>query len=75
MGEVGVDISGYHSKSVEEFTGQSFDYVLTVCDNAKESCPVLPGKAVVIHRSFEDPAAIEDTDDARLGEFRRMRDS
>ena len=57
MREVGIDISGHRSKSVDEFTGQQFDYVLTVCDNAKESCPIFPGKTVTIHHNFEDPAA------------------
>src|SRR5215510_7972971 len=58
MRELGIDISGHRSKNVDEFGGQSFDYVLTVCDNAKESCPVLPGIAVRLHHSFEDPAAV-----------------
>src|SRR5271154_4927409 len=51
MRELGIDISGHRSKSVDEFTGQRFDYVLTVCDNAKESCPVFPGKTVAIHQN------------------------
>ena len=74
MREIGIDISGHRSKSVDEFAGQAFDYVLTVCDNAKESCPVFPGKTVVIHRSFEDPAAVEGSEEARLAVFRRVRD-
>src|ERR1700680_4630880 len=57
MREVDIDISGQHSKSVDVFTGQHFDYVLTVCDHAKESCPIFSGQTVTIHRSFEDPAA------------------
>ena len=57
MRELEIDISGQRSKSVDEFAGQQFDYVLTVCDNAKESCPIFPGKTVTIHRSFDDPAA------------------
>src|SRR3984957_6111153 len=59
MRELGIDISGQRSKSVDEFTGQSFDYVLTVCDNAKESCPVFPGRSAMIHRNFADPATLE----------------
>src|SRR5208283_1539147 len=57
MRELGIDISGQRSKSVDEFAGQSFDYVLTVCDNARESCPIFPGGAVIIHQGFEDPAS------------------
>ncbi|HUE05000.1 MAG TPA: arsenate reductase ArsC [Bryobacteraceae bacterium] len=74
MRELGIDISGHRSKSVDEFTGQSFDYVLTVCDNAKESCPVFPGRSAMIHRSFEDPAAINGSAEERLAVFRRIRD-
>jgi len=74
MGELGIDISGHRSKSVGEFAGQSFDYVLTVCDNARESCPVLPGAAVKIHSNFEDPAAQQGSEEERLALFRRVRD-
>src|SRR5580658_10018105 len=56
MRELGIDISGRRSKSVDEFAGQSFDYVLTVCDNAKESCPIFPGTPITIHQGFEDSA-------------------
>ena len=74
MHELGIDISGHRSKSVDEFAGQRFDYVLTVCDNAKESCPIFPGQTVTIHRNFEDPAAWEGTPEERLAVFRRVRD-
>ena len=74
MLEIGIDISGHRSKSVEEFAGQSFDYVLTVCDNAKESCPVYPGHGNRIHRSFDDPAAIHGSEEERLAAFRRVRE-
>ena len=74
MAELGIDISGHRSKSVEEFTGQRFDYVLTVCDNAREVCPIFPGSAATIHRSFEDPAAVQGTEEERLAAFRRIRD-
>jgi arsenate reductase len=74
MREVGIDISGHRSKGVDEFAGQHFDYVLTVCDNAKESCPIFPGKTVTIHHSFEDPAALQGSDEERLAAFRRIRD-
>jgi arsenate reductase len=74
MRELGIDISGQRSKSVDEFTGQSFDYVLTVCDNARESCPIFPGRSAMIHRNFEDPAALAGSEEERLGLFRRVRD-
>jgi arsenate reductase len=74
MRELGIDISGHRSKSVEELAGQSFDYVLTVCDNARESCPIFPGGDVIIHQSFEDPASLEGSEEQRLALFRRVRD-
>jgi arsenate reductase len=74
MGEVGIDISGHRSKSVDEFGGQTFDYVITVCDNAKESCPVFPATTKRIHWSLEDPAAVKGTEEERLAAFRRVRD-
>lgn len=74
MGELGIDISGHRSKHVDEFAGQKFDYVLTVCDNARESCPVFPDGATAIHRNFEDPAALHGTEEERLALFRRVRD-
>jgi arsenate reductase len=73
MKELGIDISGHRSKHVNEFQGQSFDYVLTVCDNAKESCPVFPSDAKRIHNAFEDPAAFQGTEEERLAVFRRVR--
>jgi len=74
MREVGIDISSHRSKSVEEFVGQEFTYVITVCDNAKESCPVFPGKTQRIHWSFEDPAAAPGSEEERKAVFRRVRD-
>ena len=74
MREIGIDISGQRSKSVDEFAGQEFDYVITVCDNANENCPVFPGKTVRIHWSFDDPAAVVGDRSARLEVFRRVRD-
>ena len=74
MGELGIDISGHRSKSVDEFLGQEFDYVITVCDNANEQCPVFPGQTKRIHWSFEDPAAVQGDEPARLAVFRRVRD-
>ena len=74
MREIGIDISGHRSKSVDEFAGQSFDYVVTVCDHARDNCPVFPGNAQRIHWSLEDPAAVEGDEEARLQAFRRIRD-
>ena len=73
MKEIGIDISGHRSKSVNEFAGQPFDYVVTVCDNARDTCPVFPSGAR-IHWGFEDPAAVEGTEEKRLEAFRRTRD-
>jgi len=74
MREIGIDISNHYSKSVEQFSGQEFDYVITVCDNANEQCPVFPGRTQRLHWSFDDPAAAEGDEDARLAVFRRVRD-
>ena len=74
MKEVGIDTTSHRSKHVDEFAGQDFDYVLTVCDNAKDSCRVFFGKATRLHHSFNDPAAVEGSEEKRLGEFRRVRD-
>src|SRR5271157_5373946 len=74
MREVGIDISGHRSKSVDEFAGQDFDYVITVCDNAKESCPIFPAKTKRIHWSIEDPAAVQGSEEETLTAFRRARD-
>jgi arsenate reductase len=73
-GEVGIDISGHRSKQVAEFAGQDFDYVITVCDNARETYPVFFGKAEKLHHDFEDPAALMGSDEQRLATFRRVRD-
>jgi arsenate reductase len=74
MREVGIDISGHRSKSVDEFAGQDFDYVITVCDNAKESCPLFPAKTKRVHWSIEDPGAVQGTEEEALAAFRRARD-
>jgi arsenate reductase len=72
MSEIGIDIAGSRSKSVDEFAGQEFDYVFTVCDNARESCPLFPGGGKRLHHSFEDPAAAPA--DQQLAVFRKVRD-
>jgi len=74
MGEIGIDISDYRSKSIDEFVGQEFDYVITVCDNANEQCPIFPGKTQRIHWSFEDPAAVQGDNQKRMAVFRTVRD-
>jgi arsenate reductase len=74
MNEIGIDISGHRSKSVDEFGGQAFDYVITVCDNAKESCPVFPAATKRIHWGLDDPAALHGSEAERLAAFRRIRD-
>ncbi|HJP94639.1 MAG TPA: arsenate reductase ArsC [Pyrinomonadaceae bacterium] len=74
MREIGIDISQHCSKSVDDFAGREFDYVITVCDNANEHCPVFPGPAKRIHWSFDDPAAAGGDELARLAVFRRVRD-
>lgn len=75
MREIGIDISGHRSKSVDEFIGREFDYIITVCDNAKETCPVFPGTARRIHQSFEDPPSPgEKSAEETLAIFRRVRD-
>lgn len=74
MAELGIDISSHRSKPVEEFRDTEFRYVVTVCDHARESCPVLPGVAEHIHWSFADPAAVEGSEQERRDAFRRIRD-
>jgi len=74
MRELGIDISEHRSKSVEEFARREFDAVITVCDSARESCPVFFGSAKRLHHSFEDPAALDGSEQERLASFRRVRD-
>jgi arsenate reductase (thioredoxin) len=77
MAEAGVDISGYRSKNVAEVMGVPFDYVVTVCDHAREACPVFPGRAKVVHVGFDDPpwlARDAKSEEEALGHYRRVRD-
>lgn len=74
MSELGIDISQHRSKSVDEFAGETFDYVLAVCDHANETCPVLPGHMKRLHHNFEDPAGVSGSEQERLAAFRRVRD-
>ncbi len=72
LGEAGIDATGVRSKSVNEYLGQSFDYVVTVCDEARQVCPVFPGVHESMHWGYEDPAEATGTDDERLAVFRRV---
>ena len=74
MREIGIDLSGHRSKSINEFIRQDLDLVVTVCDNAKESCPVFPGLTQRRHWPFEDPAAVGGSEEQRLAAFRSARD-
>jgi arsenate reductase len=74
MAEAGIDISGHRSKHVDELADINFDYVVTVCDDAREQCPLFTGKAKTLHVSFEDPAAATGTPEEVLAVFRKVRD-
>ena len=77
MAEAGVDISGARSKKVTEYLETAFDYVVTVCDNARETCPIFPGAGKVVHAGFDDPPALTETVDGeeeKLDIYRRVRD-
>ena len=74
MREIGIDISGQRSKSVDGYARQAFDFVITVCDNARESCPIFPANTLRIHWSLDDPAAVQGSEEERLAAFRRIRD-
>ena len=73
MGEAGIDISAQRSKDLQEFIGREFDYIITVCDKARDNCPTFPGDNERIHWSFEDPVHAEGDEEARLAVFRRIR--
>ncbi|MGH9420589.1 MAG: arsenate reductase ArsC [Thermoanaerobaculia bacterium] len=74
MREAGIDIAGQRSKTLDELNGQQFDYVITVCDRANETCPVFPSDTQRIHWSFDDPSAATGTDEQRLRAFRNVRE-
>jgi arsenate reductase len=74
MDEVGIDLRGHRSKTLDGFLGEAWDYVVTVCDRAAEQCPVFPGSARRIHWSFEDPSAATGSEAERLDAFRKVRD-
>ena len=73
MQELGIDISSHRSKSIEEFRGKNFDYVVTVCNQAKEVCPFFPGKKV-LHKNFDDPSTFKGTEDEIMEKIRNVRD-
>jgi arsenate reductase len=77
MSEIGIDISSHRSKTVEDLDGREFDYVVSVCDHASETCPYFPARTAVVHRGFDDPprlAAGAKTDEEALEHYRRVRD-
>ena len=74
MQEIRIDLSDHRSKSVDEFLDQDLDYVVTVCDHAKEACPFFPGGRKALHKGFQDPASVAGTEDEKLSLFRRVRD-
>ena len=74
MGEIGIDISRQESKTLERYLVESFDYVITVCDDANEACPVFPGAERRLHWSFRDPSQATGTEEERLEVFRTVRD-
>ncbi len=74
MAERGIDLTGQRSKSIDEFLGQDFDFIITTCDDAKNRCPVFPGRGEMLHWDVEDPAAAEGTKEEGLKAFRRVRD-
>ena len=77
MAEVGVDISGHRSKTIADLPKKDFDYVVTVCDHARESCPLFPGKAKVVHVDFGDPPRLAKdakTEEEAFAHYRRVRD-
>jgi len=74
MGELGIDISRQKSKSTDEFIGHTFDFIITVCDEAEARCPFFPGDAVRIHWSIREPARVEGEDEQQMREYRKVRD-
>jgi arsenate reductase len=74
MAEIGINISRYRSKGLNEFLNSEFDYLITVCDHAKQTCPFFPGGKEFIHRGFEDPAAFSGSEEQKMATFRRVRD-
>ena len=74
MQDIGIDISSHTSKSLDAFDGQTFDYLITVCDNARDACPTYAGAKQQLHWSLEDPAQSQGTEEQKMAVFRRVRD-
>ena len=74
MKEIGIDISHHYSKHANKFLNETFDFIITVCDHAKEHCPYFPGGKIYIHKSFEDPSSAKGTEEEKRAVFRRIRD-
>lgn len=74
LSEIGIDISGLHSKTVDEFAGKSFDHVVTLCGDANDKCPLFIGGVTRTHRGFDDPSRIQGSEEEVLPQFRRVRD-
>ena len=74
LAELGIDISGHRSKTLDEFVGEQFDYVITLCDSANEQCPLFFGGVKRVHIGFDDPSRLPGTPEEVLPEFRRVRD-
>jgi arsenate reductase len=74
LAELGIDISDHRSKNIDEFSGETFDYVITLCDSANKRCPLFFSGVQRVHISFDDPSQVQDTTDKVLSEFRRVRD-
>lgn len=74
MAEVGIDIKNHASQKIDEFLGQQFDYVITVCDQARERCPFFPGARNYLHQSFPDPSQTAGSEEEKMASFRRVRD-
>lgn len=75
MDELGIDLRGHSSKTVDRLLAEPWDYVITVCDSANERCPLFPGRTTRLHWSFEDPSAVTGSEDERLAVFRQVRDA
>lgn len=74
MAEIGIDISTHHSKNIDVFHGMKFDYVVTVCNKAKEACPLFLGGEESLHNDFDDPSQFKGNEDEKLAVFRKIRD-
>ncbi len=74
MKEIGLDLSGHESKAIDQFLGEHFAYVITVCSQAESRCPIFPGATIRLHWPFDDPAAVQGTEEQKLAKFREIRD-